>query len=298
MMSTKPTLWGGVFGCIIKWMRKKRGKKSSAKVQMPSDQVLWLAAVAMLAVLSLAYALLNQWAIIKVPAAVIESEIVAMTNDERTANSVGQLTENTLLDQAAQAKADDMAAKGYFSHTGPDGKTPWQWVAGAGYVYQYAGENLAVRFTDSSEVINAWMASPTHRANIVKPQYTQIGVGIADGTYEGAPATFVVQYFGTPVQAAASKVPESIATSGYGDLPAGKSPEVGSSSLAKPPAVTTLPSTSAVEGAQASAPDTIEAPSWWDRVVAFVATALNSLTASVAEAEPVVIGADGVSTAH
>jgi len=131
-------------------------------------------------------------------AAVLPGEIVALTNDERAQNSVGQLQENSLLDAAAQAKANDMAAKGYFSHIGPDGKEPWAWVAGAGYDYSYAGENLAVHFVDSSDVVNAWMASPTHRANIVKPVYTQIGVGVAQGTYQGQPATFVVQYFGTP----------------------------------------------------------------------------------------------------
>lgn len=136
-------------------------------------------------------------------AAVVPGEIIALTNDERAQNSVGQLAENSQLDAAAQAKANDMAAKGYFSHVSPDGATPWQWIAGAGYQYQYAGENLAVRFIDSQDVVNAWMASPTHRENIVKPVYTQIGVGVAEGSYQGQPATYVVQYFGTPLEGAA-----------------------------------------------------------------------------------------------
>ena len=140
-------------------------------------------------------------------AAVLPAEIISLTNNERTANSVGQLTENSLLDAAAQAKANDMAAKGYFSHIGPDGKEPWAWVAGAGYNYQDAGENLAVRFVDSTDVVNAWMASPTHRANIVKPVYTEIGVGVAQGTFQGQPATFVVQYFGTPRSGATASAP-------------------------------------------------------------------------------------------
>lgn len=131
-------------------------------------------------------------------AAVVPAEIIALTNTERSANDVGQLTNDALLDQAAQAKADDMAAQGYFAHTGPDGKTPWQWISASGYQYQYAGENLAVRFINSTDVINAWMESPTHRANIVKAVYTQIGVGVAEGMYQGQPATYVVQYFGTP----------------------------------------------------------------------------------------------------
>lgn len=145
-------------------------------------------------------------------AAVVSQEVVSLTNEERESNKVGTLATNELLTKAAQAKAEDMAKNGYFSHAGPDGKTPWQWIAEAGYQYQYAGENLAVRFIDSRDVVDAWMVSPSHRANIVKGVYTTIGVGVAQGFYQGEPATYVVQYFATPkgatampVKAAASK---------------------------------------------------------------------------------------------
>jgi uncharacterized protein YkwD len=137
-------------------------------------------------------------------AAVVPAEIIALTNTEREQNTVGNVKEDALLDQAAQAKAEDMAKAGYFSHVGPDGKTPWQWISASGYQYQYAGENLAVRFIDSKDVINAWMESPTHRANIVKPVYSQIGVGVAIGMYQGQPASYVVQYFGTPKSSVAA----------------------------------------------------------------------------------------------
>ncbi len=90
-------------------------------------------------------------------AAVVQAQVVALTNVERTDNSVPILTENSVLDQAAQARAEDMASKGYFSHTAPDGSLPWVWFDKFGYNYRYAGENLAVRFTDSNEVVNAWM---------------------------------------------------------------------------------------------------------------------------------------------
>ncbi|HVV14943.1 MAG TPA: CAP domain-containing protein [Candidatus Paceibacterota bacterium] len=141
-------------------------------------------------------------------ASVLPGEVIALTNTERVDNNVGRLSENALLDAAAQAKADDMAAKGYFSHVGPDGKEPWAWITGAGYGYNSAGENLAVRFSDSTDVVNAWMASPTHRANIVKPVYQEIGVGVAQGTFQGQPATFVVQYFGTPLSTGLAAAPE------------------------------------------------------------------------------------------
>jgi uncharacterized protein YkwD len=135
-------------------------------------------------------------------AAVIQSEIVSLTNAERAQSRVGALIENKRLNASAQAKAEHMAALGYFAHDGPDGKKPWSWIEEAGYDYRYAGENLAVRFVDSREVVVAWMASPTHRANIVKPVYQEIGVGVAHGMYKGSPATFVVQHFASPQRTA------------------------------------------------------------------------------------------------
>ena len=139
--------------------------------------------------------------------AVLPGALTVLTNQDRAANGVGQLVENPLLDQAAQEKAADMAAKGYFAHVAPDGKTPWYWLNRVGYDYTYAGENLAVNFTDSTDVENAWMHSPTHRANIVKGSYTEIGIGTAQGMYEGQETTFVVQFFGRPQPTAAAPAP-------------------------------------------------------------------------------------------
>ena len=132
--------------------------------------------------------------------AVLPGVLTALTNTDRTAIGVGALTQNTLLAAAAQQKANDMAAKGYFSHVTPDGKTPWYWLDQVGYKYTYAGENLAVNFSDSKDVEDAWMKSPTHHANLVKPQFTQIGIAVANGTYKGKDATFVVQFFGAPAK--------------------------------------------------------------------------------------------------
>lgn len=134
-------------------------------------------------------------------AAVVPGEVIAFTNVERIGEGLSLTAEHALLSKAAQAKAEDMAKNGYFAHVGPDGKEPWAWIGEAGYLYRYAGENLAVRFVESKDVVEAWMASPSHRANIVKPMYTDIGVGVAEGLYEGRPATFVVQYFGAPREA-------------------------------------------------------------------------------------------------
>lgn len=131
-------------------------------------------------------------------ASVLPGTLVALTNQDRLMSGIGSVTENSLLNKAAQAAAADMAEKGYFAHVSPDGKTPWYWLDSVGYRYSYAGENLAVNFTDSENVETAWMNSPTHRANIEKPQYTEIGIGIANGIYKGNETTFVVQFFATP----------------------------------------------------------------------------------------------------
>ncbi len=138
-------------------------------------------------------------------AAVVPGEILALTNTERQQNNLGALTENSELDQAAQAKAEDMATKGYFSHISPSGETPWTWIEDAGYSYHYAGENLATQFVDSRAVVNAWMASPTHRANLLGPQYTNIGIGVAQGIYQGQPTIFVVQFFASPFSTSTTK---------------------------------------------------------------------------------------------
>ncbi len=142
--------------------------------------------------------------------AVLPGALVSLTNDDRIANDVPTVSENDLLKQAAQDAANDMATKGYFAHVSPDGKDPWYWLKLVGYNYQYAGENLAMNFTDSSAVESAWMASPEHHANIVKPQYTQIGIGVASGMYQGKEATFVVSFFGSPEIAQAAAQPQKV----------------------------------------------------------------------------------------
>ena len=136
-------------------------------------------------------------------ASVLPGVLATLTNEDRKENGAGELMTDALLAKAAQMKADDMAAKGYFAHVDPEGRAPWYWLQKAGYAYTYAGENLAVDFVDSEDVEVAWMNSPTHRANIVKPQYTRIGIGTARGTYQGKETTFVVQFFATPKAAVA-----------------------------------------------------------------------------------------------
>ncbi len=129
--------------------------------------------------------------------------LVDETNQNRVADGLPDLQVSPLLQAAAQEKANDMATKGYFAHTSPQGLTPWYWFEQVGYNFDYAGENLAVNFSDSQDVTNAWMNSPEHRANILDTNYTQIGIATAQGIYNGQPATYVVEEFGTPAPAIA-----------------------------------------------------------------------------------------------
>ena len=129
-------------------------------------------------------------------ASVLPAVLDNLTNNNRQSEHLAALTDNPLLDKAAELKARDMAEKGYFSHVSPDGKTPWYWFDLVGYNYKTAGENLAVDFNESQDVVVAWMNSPSHRANIVGSTYTEIGTGVATGTYEGSPAIFVAQVYG------------------------------------------------------------------------------------------------------
>lgn len=136
-------------------------------------------------------------------AAVISAVLVNLANEDRSQLALNELNVSPALTAAAQAKADDMAAKGYFSHTTPEGYDSWHWFKLVGYDYRYAGENLAVDFSDSGDVERAWMNSPTHRDNIVNPGYTEIGIAVATGTYQGRSTVFAVQMFGTPKDAPA-----------------------------------------------------------------------------------------------
>ncbi len=124
--------------------------------------------------------------------------VVYLSNQERQAAGLSQLIENPALDQAALDKALDMLAKNYFSHNAPDGASPWHWFSKNGYAYKYAGENLAVDFYESKDVVRAWMDSPTHKFNILNNNYQEIGVAVVKGSLQGRETTLVVQLFGSP----------------------------------------------------------------------------------------------------
>ena len=109
------------------------------------------------------------------------AQVVALVNKERAANGCGALTEDPQLEKAAQGHSDDMAARNFFDHTNPDGADPGQRITAAGYKWSTYGENIAQGQQTPEAVMNSWMNSPGHRANILNCSFKDIGVGIHNG---------------------------------------------------------------------------------------------------------------------
>ncbi len=125
-------------------------------------------------------------------------DLLTLTNQERAKQGLAPLTYNDQLAAAAKAKADDMFADDYWAHISPKtGRTPWVFIQNAGYNYTYAGENLARGFTSAQDTINAWMASATHRANVLSVNYQDVGFAVEDGNLTGEnDTTLIVEEFG------------------------------------------------------------------------------------------------------
>lgn len=128
--------------------------------------------------------------------------VLAETNHYRATENATALRSNDLLTQAAEAKLNDMFEHQYFAHLAPDGKGPADWADKVGYEYIVIAENLALgSYQGDAGLVKAWMDSPGHRANIMSKQYTEIGIAVKQGIYEGALTWLAVQEFGTPVSA-------------------------------------------------------------------------------------------------
>ncbi len=110
-----------------------------------------------------------------------ENEVIRLVNDQRAKNGLNALTANWELSRVARYKSQDMVSNRYFSHTSPTYGTPFQMIKAFGLSYRTAGENIAYGQRTPQDVVNAWMNSSGHRANILNASYTQIGVGYVPG---------------------------------------------------------------------------------------------------------------------
>ena len=128
-----------------------------------------------------------------------KEQVIQETNTFRSSLGLAVLREDATLDTAAAQKLQDMIAHQYFAHYSPEGLSPWHWFEKNKYVYSYAGENLAIGFLDAPSTVNAWIDSPSHRANLVNVHYQDIGVAVGLTTIRDIMGVIVVQLFGTPV---------------------------------------------------------------------------------------------------
>ena len=129
-----------------------------------------------------------------------EQSLLERTNDERQAGELRTLKYSDKLAQAAIMKADDMFTNQYWAHDSPSGKKPWAWLDSVGYVYSVAGENLAKDFNSADATVHAWMASESHRKNIMDGRYSEAGFAIKEGVLNGQDTTIVVALYGEPVE--------------------------------------------------------------------------------------------------
>ncbi|MDX2602248.1 CAP domain-containing protein [Streptomyces caniscabiei] len=121
------------------------------------------------------------------------TEVITLTNAERARAGLPPLSPDPRLTDAAQAHSADMVARAFYAHTSPDGGEPWHRAAAAGSTLRSIGENIACGQRSAAEVVLGWMNSPGHRANILKPGFTRIGIGFVGG---GAAGTYWTQLFG------------------------------------------------------------------------------------------------------
>lgn len=126
-------------------------------------------------------------------AGVDASQLISLANQERTSRGLNSLNTNPALTAAAKAKAQYMLDHDVFEHG-----DPWTFIRNAGYDYLYAGENIAMDFPTTEDVHATWMASASHRANILRTQYQDIGIAAVAGRFKDHDTIMVVQMFGLP----------------------------------------------------------------------------------------------------
>ncbi|MBU4142475.1 CAP domain-containing protein [Patescibacteria group bacterium] len=149
--------------------------------------------------------------------AIAADRLVSLINQERQSRNLSALAINSSLNSVADLKVNDMLAKDYFDHTSPQGVSPWFWFKQIGYNFAFAGENLAMGFTATDAVFQAWMNSASHRDNILNPNYQEMGLAIKAGQIQNHADTLAVLVFGkqqaaTPKTQVAQKTPSATAS--------------------------------------------------------------------------------------
>lgn len=155
------------------------------------------------------------------------NEVIQLTNEKRLAAGLSPVTFNQQLTDAAKEKGQHMLANDYWAHVAPDGTEPWHFFQVHNYKYRYAGENLARDFSSASAAVDAWMASPSHRDNMLSSKYKDVGVAVVEGDLGSSDTTVIVQLFGTLLSDSGQSVPLVQAKTNVS--PTGKPPVAGTS---------------------------------------------------------------------
>lgn len=135
-----------------------------------------------------------------------ERELGDLLNQERNVYNLKELNFDFKLYQAAQNKAHDMIKNDYFEHYSPQGKSPWDFILASGYDYKIAGENLAMDFSYSQSIHDAWMSSYTHKENILNPSFEDFAIVQLSGKINNKNTIVVVEMFGKKDHAFSGKI--------------------------------------------------------------------------------------------
>jgi len=176
--------------------------------------------------------------------AITTDRLITLINQERQARNLSTLALNVGLNSVADLKVNDMLMQNYFDHTSPQGVTPWYWFKRIGYNYAFAGENLAMGFTDTETVFQAWMDSPTHRDNILNPNFQEMGLAVKSGQIQAHADTLAVLVFGKQ-QATATKTQIAqtpVKTNTPTPAPRGEQNELYGATPKKTPVISAAPS--------------------------------------------------------
>lgn len=129
---------------------------------------------------------------------ITRASVIAAMNEYRAQHHLPPLREDRRLDAAANDRMTDMEDIGYWAHESPDGRSPFVWLPVHGYEIHFAGENLACGFETTEMLVEGWMESPGHRANILSPNFEDCGIAIIDGmTMRRGNGKSIVVMFGT-----------------------------------------------------------------------------------------------------
>lgn len=154
--------------------------------------------VALLAQLTYGWVTTGKMAVLGRSSSIQTSELADYTNKARSDAGLPELRINDELSKAASLKVMDMFEAQYWAHVSPSGVQPWKWFADAGYSYSVAGENLAKDYPTAQATVNAWLDSPTHRANLLNKDYVDVGYAVMDGDLDGENTTLIVAMYGAP----------------------------------------------------------------------------------------------------